>query len=68
MAKTVEVICGRGCGFRVHSRYYEQKTRFAPGICARCNGPIVVVWAKTDVAAPGYVMGEAGVISQEGGD
>ena len=39
----MELICSRGCGFRVDSEYFLRKTRFAPGVCARCSGPIHIV-------------------------
>jgi len=54
----MEIICGRtpNCGFRVHSRYYIEKQRFSPGICARCNGPIKIVEDHSDVAVGGVYM------------
>tara|TARA_Y100000310_G_scaffold293381_1_gene322929 strand:+ start:666 stop:869 length:204 start_codon:yes stop_codon:yes gene_type:complete len=53
-----EIICGRvpNCGFRVHDRYYEQKVRFTPGVCARCNGPLNIVADHTDETIQGVTM------------
>jgi hypothetical protein len=53
----LDVICTRapagGCGFRADDRYFETKRRFRPGVCPRCNGPIVVVERDTDVPVEG---------------
>lgn len=56
----IEIICGRGCGFRVGPDYYLDKPRFAPGICARCNGPVSYVRAGTDDQVEGVRMVLAG--------
>lgn len=52
------VVCvgDNGCSFRVHSRYFEQKTRFAPGVCPNCNGPIAIVTAYSNLVDPNYRM------------
>ena len=51
-----DIVCSRptvgGCGFRVHDRYFEQKKKFAPGVCPRCAGPCVVVERGTDTIVP----------------
>ena len=54
----VHIICGArpSCGFRVHDRYYVDKPRFAPGVCARCSGPIILVEPYTNTAVIGYKM------------
>ena len=54
----VHIICGSRvpCGFRVHDQYFRLKSRFAPGICPRCNGPISIVEAYTEVVIPGAYM------------
>jgi len=44
----MEIICTRKCGFRVHDRYFLDKTQFAPGICPRCSGGTLVVTKGTD--------------------
>jgi len=49
----VELICGRGCGFRVDSEYFIRKTRFSAGVCARCSGPISIVDDGTDDVVAG---------------
>lgn len=56
MAKQREIICGRvpNCGFRVHEEYFKLKPRFAPGVCPRCGGPVVIVEARTDKPVEGY--------------
>lgn len=52
------IICGAriSCGFRVGPDYFRDKTRFAPGICPRCNGPINIVDAYTEDIAAGVTM------------
>jgi hypothetical protein len=54
----MQVMCGRtpNCGFRVHDRYYVEKPQFARNICARCNGPILIVADDTDDKVQGAVM------------
>jgi len=49
----VELICKRGCGFRVDSEYFLRKTRFAAGVCPRCSGPISIVDDGTDDVVEG---------------
>lgn len=63
----VHIMCGakNSCGFRVHSEYYRDKARFAPGVCARCSGPIAIVEAFTENAVPGARMSLA--VHREGG-
>jgi len=48
----MQLICARLDGFRVDTGYFRRKTRFAPGICPRCNGPIKVVADGTDAKVP----------------
>lgn len=64
MAVELDVVCSRGvvggCGFRVHDRYFETKTRFAPGVCPRCNGPVTVVLAGTDTPQKNLKIGKTG--------
>lgn len=64
----MEIICGRrpNCGFRVHSRYYFDKPKFAPRVCARCNGPLQYVDDNTDDAVLGYEMGDDGSVVHDG--
>ena len=50
----MEFICSRGCGFRVHDRYFRDKPQYSPGICPRCNGPVSVVHDGQDSHVPGY--------------
>ena len=51
------------CGFRVHENYFEEKTRFVPGICPRCAGAIMVVAAFTSIKAEKAVLDlETGVV------
>jgi hypothetical protein len=54
----IHIICGAGmpCGFRVDAGYFLRKTRFSPGICANCNGPLRYVRAYTLVEVPGLEM------------
>jgi len=54
----MQVICARGCGFRVHDRYFETKKQFSPGICPRsnCGGPLEIVEDFTDKVVPGAKM------------
>jgi len=54
----VHVICGSSqrCGFRVDSGYFARKTRFAPGICPGCNGPLSIVEAYTENVVQGSRM------------
>lgn len=54
----VHVICGARvpCGFRVHDQYFRLKSRFAPGICPGCNGPIKIVEAYTEDVIPDAYM------------
>lgn len=56
MANNAQVVCANGCGFRVHDRYYEDKKRFAPGMCARCNGPLLIVKPFTNEVIHGAFM------------
>ena len=56
MAQEIQVICARNCGFRVHDRYFEQKTQFQPGVCPRCSGPLNIVEAYTDNVIAGATM------------
>lgn len=51
-----QVQCARHCGFRVHDRYFEEKKRFLPGICPRCNAPIEIVEDWTDDVIAGAYM------------
>jgi len=64
----VEIICGRqpfGCGFRVDMSYYQRKSQFSRGICARCNGPIRYVLPNTEEDVPGVAMhGDSGLVTQ----
>lgn len=52
------IICGSTirCGFRVTDDYFRLKTRFAPGICPRCNAPIHIVEPYTETIIPGARM------------
>lgn len=50
-----EIICARGCGFRGPDDYFQRKTRFAVGLCPRCNGPVRLVEALSDTPVPGVV-------------
>lgn len=47
-----EIVCAQMrsgiCGFRVHDRYFVEKTRFAPGICPRDGAPVTVVQKGTN--------------------
>lgn len=52
----VQVKCANNCGFRVHDRYFEQKKRFSPGLCPRCNSPISIVKPFTDTVVVGARM------------
>ena len=63
------IICGASprCGFRVHQDYFREKTRFMPGICPSCGGPIRIVDAYTERVAVGMSMklsGEPGIQGQ----
>lgn len=49
----MEIQCKRHCGFRVDDMYFVRKTRFTPGLCPRCNGPIEIVNENTDDIIPG---------------
>lgn len=50
----MELICSRsGCAFRVHERYFREKSRFMPGICPNCSGPIRIVQDHTDTLVVG---------------
>lgn len=53
-----QLICGRvpKCSFRAEDRYFIEKTRFAPGICPNCGGPINIVRAFTDDVIAGLRM------------
>ena len=63
MPNQCDVVCSEPrCGFRVHDRYFEQKKRFMPGICPRCNAPIKIVEAGTNKVVAGAVMGSDGRI------
>lgn len=46
----MQIICDRvpRCPFRVGTDYFTVKTRFQPGQCANCGGPVVVVEDFTD--------------------
>ncbi len=57
MAQEIQIRCVRDCGFLVDSAYYERKTRFMPGFCARCGAPLKYVAAYTNTVAPGAEMG-----------
>lgn len=64
-----EIICARvpSCGFRVPFDYFEKKRRFPARICARCNGPVQVVVAATDLPAPFVVSVGGGLVPAVGG-
>ncbi len=55
-----ELICAQHslgrCGFRVHQRYFIEKTRFSPGICPRCGNPVKVVTPGTNDIVPGMMV------------
>lgn len=48
-----QIRCANRCGFRVHTRYFVEKTRFAPGMCPRCESPTIIVEAWTDTPVGG---------------
>lgn len=52
----MELICERGCGLRVHDRYFLDKTQFTAGICPNCNGPIKIVDDHTDKKTTGATL------------
>lgn len=41
------------CGFLAAGDYFEEKTRFTPGVCPRCSGRVVVVAPFTQDPVPG---------------
>lgn len=45
----MQILCTRSsCSFRVHDRYFVDKTRFQVGICPVDGGPLKVVHNDTD--------------------
>jgi hypothetical protein len=64
MSLEVEVVCihNGGCGFRVHDRYYADKSRFTPGYCARCGGLTAIVEARTSNVSESHIMTASGEI------
>lgn len=37
------LVCSNNlCSFRVHDRYFQDKSRFEPGICPNCGGVVQV--------------------------
>jgi len=53
-----QFICGREpkCAFRADERYFIDKTRFNPGVCPNCGGPVAIVTAYTDNVIRGAVV------------
>ena len=54
-SKEMQIICARvpNCGFRADDRYFHDKSRFYPGVCPRCNGPVAIVGDNTDTVISG---------------
>jgi len=60
-----QIRCANRCGFRVHTRYFVEKKRFAPGMCPRCESPTIIVEAFTDTPVNGaYVDLKTGIVKQ----
>lgn len=63
MARTLQIFdkvmikcTSNTCGFIVHDRYFEQKRKFAPGMCPRCGNATKLVYAGTNTESTEHVM------------